>query len=511
MRIRALFAAALLAAPCTSALPAQQLTRADSALVARLLLAEENRDTSSAAYADGTRHTDARIRTIAQRGLWRSRDPLFARRDSLPALPAPTAHGAEPAWRLRFRELTARSTCEQLLAGVNDAAPQVKTRAADLVTSACASDTAIIRVLKSWLPSLPTAANRQPNAPSWHLPAHAYVALSRTAANEDMRREMPRFATSPIPQVRVYTAQAAALLADTATLVRLARDMNDNVKEAAISALARIAPRAADNAAIDALGAQGYQAVRAAARALAAAPNSGAVLTAAITNAVRLRRDSSETSRDARMALVDLIARTAAPQDWARIAPLAADFDCGIADSVAAIGRKLGQARAAANCSALRIALPPDAVSLALGADVRLRVTMADASGGGTIIVKLRGDIAPVMAGRVLDLARRGYYDGRPWHRVEHNFVVQGGGGGSEYVGYPRFFRDELGNVPHARGTIGMSTRGHDTGDAQWFFNLIDNFRLNRDYTVFAEVVEGMNVVDGILEGDIISKIEIVR
>jgi len=44
-------------------------------------------------------------------------------------------------------------------------------------------------------------------------------------------------------------------------------------------------------------------------------------------------------------------------------------------------------------------------------------------------------------------------------------------------------------------------TRGHDTGDAQWFVNLKDNLRLGRDYTVFAEVTEGMDVVDGILEG----------
>jgi cyclophilin family peptidyl-prolyl cis-trans isomerase len=56
-----------------------------------------------------------------------------------------------------------------------------------------------------------------------------------------------------------------------------------------------------------------------------------------------------------------------------------------------------------------------------------------------------------------------------------------------------------------------MSTRGHDTGDAQWFVNLKDNLRLDRDYTVFAEVVEGMGVVDGILEGDAIATIEHAR
>lgn len=98
------------------------------------------------------------------------------------------------------------------------------------------------------------------------------------------------------------------------------------------------------------------------------------------------------------------------------------------------------------------------------------------------------------------------------WQRVEPDFVVQGGGlGANEYVGNPRFLRDELGALPHARGTIGMSTRGHDTGDAQWFINLRDNFRLNPDYTVFGEVVDGIDVVDGILEGDVIAHMEVVQ
>jgi cyclophilin family peptidyl-prolyl cis-trans isomerase len=151
-------------------------------------------------------------------------------------------------------------------------------------------------------------------------------------------------------------------------------------------------------------------------------------------------------------------------------------------------------------------------VALALGDEVRLRVTMARSSGGGSFEVRLRGDVAPMMAARVLALVRERYYDGTSWHRVEHDFVVQGGGpGANEYVGHPRFFRDELGTVPHLRGTVGMSTRGHDTGDAQWFINLKDNVRLGRDYTVFAEVVDGVEVVDGILEGDVIARIEETR
>jgi cyclophilin family peptidyl-prolyl cis-trans isomerase len=116
------------------------------------------------------------------------------------------------------------------------------------------------------------------------------------------------------------------------------------------------------------------------------------------------------------------------------------------------------------------------------------------------------------MAARILELADSGYYDGGTWHRVEHDFVIQGGAhGDNEYVGNARFLRDELGTVPHSRGTVGMSTRGHDTGDAQWFINLRDNLRLGRDYTVFAEVVEGIAVVDGILEGDQIESVSRVR
>jgi cyclophilin family peptidyl-prolyl cis-trans isomerase len=128
--------------------------------------------------------------------------------------------------------------------------------------------------------------------------------------------------------------------------------------------------------------------------------------------------------------------------------------------------------------------------------------------------VRLRGGVAPMMSARVLELVQRGYYDGGNWHRVEPDFVIQGGGPGTnEYVGYDQYLRDELGTLAHPRGSVGMSTRGHDSGDAQWFINLKDNPRLERDYTVFGDVVEGMDVVDGILEGDVVAsaRVESIR
>jgi peptidyl-prolyl cis-trans isomerase B (cyclophilin B) len=136
---------------------------------------------------------------------------------------------------------------------------------------------------------------------------------------------------------------------------------------------------------------------------------------------------------------------------------------------------------------------------------------MAPASGGGSFEVRLFPDDAPATVARFVSLAQRGYYNGLTFHRVATNFVIQGGSpGANEYVGADRFMRDELGVRSHTRGTLGISTRGRDTGDAQIFVNLIDNFRLDHDYTVFAEVVRGLEVVDDVLEGAVIARVEVV-
>jgi cyclophilin family peptidyl-prolyl cis-trans isomerase len=78
-------------------------------------------------------------------------------------------------------------------------------------------------------------------------------------------------------------------------------------------------------------------------------------------------------------------------------------------------------------------------------------------------------------------------------------------------VGAADYLRDELGLLSHRRGTLGISTRGRDTGDAQIFVNLVDNFRLDHNYTVFARVSEGMEVVDRIQEGEVMESVEILR
>jgi cyclophilin family peptidyl-prolyl cis-trans isomerase len=136
---------------------------------------------------------------------------------------------------------------------------------------------------------------------------------------------------------------------------------------------------------------------------------------------------------------------------------------------------------------------------------------MSPATGGGTFDLQLDGDLAPMTVARVLQLVRRRYYDGLTFHRVVPNFVVQGGSPGmNEYVGDGPFMRDEVSLAHHDRYTVGTSTRGRDTGDAQFFINLVDNYRLDHDYTVFGKVVTGVNVVDRILEGDVMQSVRIV-
>ena len=130
---------------------------------------------------------------------------------------------------------------------------------------------------------------------------------------------------------------------------------------------------------------------------------------------------------------------------------------------------------------------------------------------GGVIRMTLRPFDAPTNVARFVNMVNRGWFDGLTWHRVVPNFVVQGGSpGANEFMGDGPFTRDELGLEHHVRGTVGISTRGRDTGDGQLFFNLIDNWRLDHDYTIIGEVVSGMDVVDTMPEGATIQRVILV-
>lgn len=126
----------------------------------------------------------------------------------------------------------------------------------------------------------------------------------------------------------------------------------------------------------------------------------------------------------------------------------------------------------------------------------------------GTIEIELRLDVAPLTVLNFIELARSGFYDGLTFHRVEPNFVIQGGcPRGDGWGGPPYYIRCEYSDLPFERGTVGIATSGRDTGGSQFFITHSPQPRLDARYTVFGQVQTGMDVVDQIVVGDIIQKI----
>lgn len=119
----------------------------------------------------------------------------------------------------------------------------------------------------------------------------------------------------------------------------------------------------------------------------------------------------------------------------------------------------------------------------------------------GRIVIKLRPDLAPQHAERIKQLAREGYYNNVPFHRVMDGFMAQTGDGqnfnGTGGSKYPNL-KQEFSKVHFARGIVGMARRGDsvDTANSQFFIMFADGGSLDGQYTVIGEVVQGMDVVD---------------
>jgi cyclophilin family peptidyl-prolyl cis-trans isomerase/HEAT repeat protein len=437
---------------------------------------------------------DPQLRRIAVSGLARLDSTEL--RDRLQQLALRDSVGA-----VRYEALGAVArnagsrACPVLVALARDSMATVALRALDLLGEHCGGD-------GSAVPTLETALTQRDD---WHASAHALVSLARILPS-GAHAALPEAVADRVWQRRMYAARAAALLRDSATLRQLADDSVLNVREAALTGLHDVTGHADDARYRAALGTADYQLVLTAARALAGSPEPRPAVEALVTALERITRQRRETSRDPRVAILVRLRELGSVELTPRLVPLLHDFDPVIADSAAVL----------LNSWTGRVVLPsprplqPEAVVFAeLRAlrGARLRFIMAS---GKSFDVTLLADAAPLTVVRVARLAARGYYNGLSFHRVVPNFVIQGGSpGANEYAGQPEFMRDELGHLSHERGTLGISTRGRDTGDAQLFINLQDNPRLDYDYTVWGRVVSGMDVVDAVGEGEVIRRVEI--
>jgi len=154
--------------------------------------------------------------------------------------------------------------------------------------------------------------------------------------------------------------------------------------------------------------------------------------------------------------------------------------------------------------AALVFAVPALAQSLPAGLDKDNAIVIDTTK--GRIVVKLRTDLAPKHAERIKQLARDGYYNNVPFHRVIDGFMAQtgdgqrfNGTGGSKYPNLPA----EFSNVPFKRGVVGMARSSEpNSANSQFFITYADASFLNGKYTVIGEVVSGMENVDKMKRGE---------
>ena len=217
---------------------------------------------------------------------------------------------------------------------------------------------------------------------------------------------------------------------------------------------------------------------------------------------------SSDASYLARAAIVDALTAIGGTEAQATLTTALTDADWAV------------RLRAAEGLGALRpddshteaIRPAPGRRSVDFGAPGLVRPTVSPhvylETDYGTIELELNVIDAPVTADSFMTLARQGFYDGLSFHRVVPNYVVQAGDPRGDSEGGPGYtLRDELNQTPYLRGTVGMALDWQDTGGSQFFITHSPQPALDGRYTAFARVVDGMDVVDQLRQGDVIRRV----
>ncbi len=464
---------------------------ADSSVVRRALRDTDDQVRRLAVVASGSVAPSARVALLRT-----------ALRDASPIV----RHEVVRAWR----PLAASEGCALLIEAIGDDNPAVALAAIDGMSAQCSDKQRVADTLLSVIDANRSDSPvRAPGRAGWHTHAHALVALARTnpdRARSIVRREARDATFWPI---RVYIARAAGIVGDTASLRLLAATGHGNVRETALGALVTLVGHQADDLLLAALDAPEYHVIAEGAQGLKGTPEPARAVEKLLGALNRLTQEGRENSRDPRVALLDRLDELGTASAADRLRPLTSDYDTTVARKAAAlVSRWTGQTVAA---TPRLQAAPREDLAPLLRGEWRARVVMAKESGGGSFELRLFPQEAPLTVARFVRLARAGYFNGLTLHRVEPGFVTQGGSpAANEYMGDGPFERDELALRSHTRGTLGISTRGRDTGDAQWFVNLTDNFRLDHDYTVFAEIIRRRDVAEGILEADSIERIDVI-
>jgi cyclophilin family peptidyl-prolyl cis-trans isomerase len=468
------------------------------ALAAASLIAADTSDIEAASLSAILRDPDMYVRRQALFGLATTmRDSTAVETLVLEAMADSSGVVRYEALRVFGRRLARARGCEPVIRATNDTSSYVALSAIDLLGRVCRNSPAAVALLDSLTGTLPINNND-----GWHRAAHALVSLARVAP-DSARKRFSSFTAHPSNFVRSYVAEAANTSGDTAVLKGLAGHAHPNVRTAAVQGLNRLLGRGADSIFVAQLDQDDGQLLLAVTEALDSTPRADAV--PALLNALdRVSSAKRETSRDPRVALIGRVRSLGNASLAERLSPYLRDFDPVVAESAAAALQQWTGRRPQIRPAQLANQKLPTFEEAAALARARAVIQLAD---GSEIELELLPFDAPANTERFARLARAGYFDGTTFHRVVPNYVVQGGSPfANEFAGDGPFTRDEVG-IENRRGTVGLSTRGRDTGDAQIFINLVDNVRLDHEYTVFARVVKGMENVDRMLEGATMRKV----
>ena len=475
----------------------------DSSLVAPLALASKGEDPETrwrAAYALGR---------IGDRRAGPALEPLLGDPNPLVRSMAARAAGdvadsaaatrliallADPAWRVRVNAahalgaLKAQAGAPGLRAALQDSNPHVRWESA--LSLGALRDTAAAASLQAALADSATGVVQG-----------AAIALLQIRGEEAVPTVAPALDLLP-PFLRSGLIDALGDLTGPASLeILLARVRADSDPAEAAGAASALSRRATDRrAAIPALraalGSKDFTVVASAAEGLGALGDSASVPALARLLAARSKPDDADVAASAATALAAL----KTPDALTALRPARSDAERRIRETAT---RALG--------------LPDDSIPAEPAPPLRVdplpakpatRATVVTER--GTVLIALRPHEAPRTVENFARLARSGYFNGLEFHRVVPNFVIQDGCPRGDGWGGPGYsIPCEYNELPYGIGSVGMALAGKDTGGSQWFVTLSPQPRLEGRYTVFGEVASGMEVVERIMPGDRIVKIEV--
>jgi len=222
-----------------------------------------------------------------------------------------------------------------------------------------------------------------------------------------------------------------------------------------------------------------------------------------------LARSKSDPANDARLAILTAISKHKKPEAVEAVKSALADRDHLVRRHAVDLLKQMGAGDFSDRIGVVQTGHGKTFYQR-VAARLDKKVTATIHTAKGRIRIELFPQDAPITVDSFITLARKGFFNGLTFHRVVPNFVIQGGDPRGDGEGGPGYqIRCEINTRPYVRGAVGMALSGKDTGGSQFFITHSPQPHLDGGYTVFGQVVGGMAVVDRIVRGEVIRRVEI--